>query len=277
MTEALLEFTQPDGYRTHYRLWGPATGPDLVVMLHGGMSHSGWQAPLGTRLAIPFAAVDLRGSGRNALRGHIPAGELAVADIVRLLRHLAASYERIHLAGWCFGAQVATVVAAELADEAVPADLIMVSPGFFFTERYNDVLDRSVDAALAVVKELGLSPEPTRPYIAVPLRASDFTDHREWLDFIDNDPLRLVHVTEATIDAWEHIAVRSEKEYARIGARRVLAVFGRKDRLVDNATVREFLGSHPDVTTHELDTGHAVHFEAPAALAALITAFVEAR
>ena len=110
--ENVLTLDQPDGYRTHYRRWGPATADDVVVMLHGGMSHSGWQFPLGTRLGrrpgTAFVAVDLRGSGLNAGRGHIPSADLAVGDIVQVLRHLHRDYRRIHLAGWCFGAQVAT-------------------------------------------------------------------------------------------------------------------------------------------------------------------------
>jgi len=269
---------QPDGYLTHYRLWGPPTGEDVVVMLHGGMSHSGWQAPLGIRIgqlpATAFVAVDLRGSGLNAQRGHIPSADLAVTDISRLLRHLKADYRRVHLAGWCFGAQVATVAAADLVNEHVIADLIMVAPGFFFSERYNDVLDRSVDSALAVVEELGLTPEPTRAYISIPLRSSDFTDRPYWLEFIDNDPLRLVRVTAGTIDAWGEIAVRSEKEFRRIGRLPTLAIFGKRDKLVDNDRVRTFLGNHPDVRVHELDTGHAIHFDDADRLSGLITAFI---
>jgi pimeloyl-ACP methyl ester carboxylesterase len=274
----VLSLEQPDGYLTHYRRWGPPTGEDVVVLLHGGMSHSGWQAPLGTRIgklpATAFVAVDLRGSGLNEQRGHIPSADLAVSDISRLLRHLRASFRRVHLAGWCFGAQVATVAAADLVDEQVIADLIMIAPGFFFSERYNDVLERCVDSALAVVEELGLTPEPTRAYISVPLRSSDFTDRPHWLGFIDNDPLRLVRVTAGTIDAWEEIAVRSEKDFARIGRLPVLAIFGKGDKLVDNGRVRNFLGSHPDVRMHELDTGHAIHFEDADRLSGLIAAFI---
>jgi pimeloyl-ACP methyl ester carboxylesterase len=263
--ENVLTLEQPDGYLTHYRLWGPANGEDVIVMLHGGMSHSGWQGPLGTRIGqlskTAFIAVDLRGSGLNDGRGHIPSGELAVRDITRLLRHLKVSYGRVHLAGWCFGAQVATVAAAQLAGEQVISSLIMISPGFFFNDRYSDVLDRSIESALAVVEELGVTPEPTRAYISVPLRASDFTDRPEWLEFVDRDPLRLVRVTSSTIDSWEEIAIQSEKDYSRIGQIPVLAVFGKADKLVDNNRVRDFLVGHPDVCVHELDTGHAVHFE----------------
>ncbi|MFD0273431.1 alpha/beta fold hydrolase [Kitasatospora sp. NPDC127111] len=277
-TEQVLSFEQPDGYRTHYRVWGPDRAADLVVMLHGGMSHSAWQAPLGTRLGrLPdtaFAAVDLRGSGLNAGRGHIPSGQLAVEDIANLLRHLKGSYDRVHLAGWCFGAQVATVVAAGLAGQDVISSVVMTSPGFFFTDRYGDVLDRSIDAALTVVEELGLTPEPTRAFIQIPLRTPDFTDREEWREFIDADELRLLRVTVGTIDAWEDIAVRSEKDYAAIGPVPVLAVFGTRDKLVDNARVHAFLTAHEDLRVHELDTGHALQFEEPDALAGLIGDFI---
>jgi alpha-beta hydrolase superfamily lysophospholipase len=276
--EKVLSLEQPDGYRTHYRLWGMSHGDDVVVMLHGGMSHSGWQAPLGTRLGrLPgtaFVAVDLRGSGLNEGRGHIPSGDLAVGDITRLLRHLSDSYARVHLAGWCFGAQVATVVAAQVAGGQVIASLIMMSPGFHFNDRYGDVLDRSIEAALAVVAELGLTPEPTRAYINVPLRPSDFTDRPEWQEFIDNDRLRLVRVTRSTIDSWEQIAVQSEKDYPRIGHLPVLAVFGRRDKLVDNERVRDFLLGHPDIRIRELDTGHAIHFEDADTVSGLVAAFI---
>jgi pimeloyl-ACP methyl ester carboxylesterase len=276
--ENVLSYEQLDGYRTHYRLWGPSQGDDVVVMLHGGMSHSGWQAPLATRVGqLPgtaFIAVDLRGSGLNDRRGHIPSGELAVGDITRLVRHLKASYGRVHLAGWCFGAQVATVAAAHLAGEQVIASLIMISPGFFFNDRYSDVLDRSIESALAVVEELGLTPEPTRAYINVPLRPSDFTDHPAWHEFIDNDPLKLVRVTVSTIDSWEEIASQSEKDYARIGQLPVLAIFGKADKLVDNDRVRDFLLGHPDIQVHELDTGHAIHFEAAETLSGLVAGLI---
>lgn len=279
--DGVRTFEQPDGYLTHYRVWGAETAPDLVVMLHGGMSHSGWQAPLGTRLAdlgagVAFLAVDLRGSGLNAGRGHIPAGDLAVEDIARLLDGIRAARPgtRIHLAGWCFGAQVATVVAARLAERTVLASLLMVCPGFFFNERYQDVLDRSIDAALDVVEVLDLDVEPPRAFVRVPLRPSDFTDDAQWLAAIDADRLKLSHVTVGTVDSWEEIAVASEKDYARIGRLPVRAVFGRRDKLVDNARVRGFLEAHPDLEVHELDTGHAVQFEEPDALARLIAAFV---
>lgn len=279
--ENVRTFEQPDGYLTHYRLWGPAEAADVVVMVHGGISHSGWQAPLGQRLGrLPgtaFIAVDLRGSGLNDVRGHIPSGERAIADLTGFLRHVRRSYDRVHLAGWCFGAQVTTVAAARLADADVISSMIMVCPGFVFRDWYNEVLDRSVDAALAAVEELKVTPDPARPFVLVPLRAADFTDRPEWREYIEADALKLVHVTSGTIDAWEEIAVRSEKDFDRIGRFPVLAVIGDRDRLVDGDRVQDFLRGHPDLRVHVLDTGHAINFEDPDAFVALVADFIGRR
>jgi pimeloyl-ACP methyl ester carboxylesterase len=108
----------------------------------------------------------------------------------------------------------------------------------------------------------------------VPLRPSDFTDRAEWLAAIEDDKLKLSHVTIGTIDAWEAIAVKSETEYGRIGRLPVRAVFGTRDKLVDNDRVRDFLGGHTDLETHDLDAGHAVHFEETEALTRLVAGFV---
>jgi pimeloyl-ACP methyl ester carboxylesterase len=150
----------------------------------------------------------------------------------------------------------------------------MVCPGFFFNNRYSDVLDRSIDAALEVVEELGITVEATRPFIRVPLRAVDFTDREEWLAAIDDDKLKLSHVTVGTVDSWEDIAVRSETDYGRIGRLPVRAVFGSRDKLVDNDRVRTFLRSHPDLQTRDVDAGHAVQFEETEALTRLVADFV---
>jgi pimeloyl-ACP methyl ester carboxylesterase len=279
--EGVRTFEQPDGYLTHFRVWGAEAAADLVIMLHGGMSHSGWQAPLGNAIAeltddVGFLAVDLRGSGLNEVHGHIPSGELAVGDIVRLVRSLreANPGTRLHLAGWCFGAQVATVAAVRLADQPALSGLFMLCPGFWFTERYEDVLDRSVDAALEVVEVLGVSVEPERAFVRIPLRPADFTDRADWLTAIGDDPLKLAYVTAGTIDSWEEIAGWSEKDYGRLGQLPVGAVFGTRDRLVDNHRVAEFLRSHPSVEIHEVDAGHAVQFEQPDVLARLVVELV---
>jgi alpha-beta hydrolase superfamily lysophospholipase len=278
--EQVRTFQQSDGYLSHYRLWGAEQGDDVVVMLHGGMSHSGWQFPLGqamTAAGVSFIATDRRGSGLNAERGHLPSEAQSIDDVEEFLRHLRGSYRRVHLAGWCFGAQVASAVAAQIAGQDLISSLLLLAPGFYFNERYSDVLSLSIDSALAVVEEFGLKPEPAHAYIQVPLQPSDFTDRPEWHEFITADDLRLSKVTRSTVDVWEEIAQRAEKDFAAIGDVPVLAVFGRKDRLVDNDRVRAFLNERKPVQVEELDTGHALHFEQLDMLTTLLTSFIATR
>ena len=274
--------TQSDGYVSHYRLWGRPEGEDVVVLLHGGISHSGWQAPLGEAVAstseISFVALDRRGSGLNREgRGHLLSKERELEDVVSFARSLEDSHARVHLAGWCFGGQVATIAAGQLAADDAVSSLILVAPGFVFNERYGDVLRLSMQAVFEAVRELGANPEPTHAFVPVPLQATDFTTSPAWLRFVDEDELRLRRVTQRTVVVWRELAEWSWEALAACRGLPVLAVFGTDDRLVANdeveAVLRERL-EDPAPTIERLETGHAVQFDEPQRLAALITRFV---
>jgi pimeloyl-ACP methyl ester carboxylesterase len=272
-------YSQSDGYITHYRLWGASEGGDVVVLLHGGMSHSGWQVPLANAIVsnsdVSFIATDRRGSGLNTeARGHLSYHERVIDDVVEFLRSLKSSFKRIHLAGWCFGGQIASVTAAQVADQDVISTLLLIAPGFFFNERYSDVLRLSIESAREVVKEFELSPEPTRAFIQVPLQPTDFTVRPDWQQFITEDQLRLTKVTNSTVEVWAEIAERAEKEFSQIGDIPVLVVFGTQDKLVDVDRVRDFLAGRTTSTIKDLDTGHAVQFEQPEKLAEIVLSFV---
>ncbi|WP_025688703.1 alpha/beta hydrolase [Paenibacillus zanthoxyli] len=274
--------TQTDGYECRYRVWGKTEGDDVIVLLHGGISHSGWQAPLGEAIAssseISFIAVDRRGSGLNKeSRGDLVTKEREIEDVVSLIRSLQSSYTRIHLAGWCFGGQVASIVASELDKEGILSSFILIAPGFAFTERYSDVLRLSMEAIFEVIKEFGIKPEPEHAFITVPLQPIDFTDRKEWLDFIHKDDLRLHKVTERTLRVWYELADWSNDALAGISSVPVFAVFGRGDRLVDNAKAERILKekiSSSDFSTETLEAHHAVQFDQTEKLAELVIRFV---
>lgn len=272
-------YTQSDGYTTHYRLWGPAHGEDVVVMLHGGMSHSGWQEPLAeaivNRSAVSFIAADRRGSGLNTQeRGHMDSAQRVLTDVIELLQELRASFTRVHLAGWCFGGQIASAVAAQVAESALISALILVAPGFFYNERYNDVLWLSVDSARQAIAEFKLTPAASKAYIQLPLQATDFTVRPDWQQFITDDTLRLTKVSEGTIHVSEEIAALAEQAFAHLGKIPTLVVLGTGDKLLDIERVREFVLRHPSLTIENLATGHAVQFEQPDTLAERVLSFL---
>ncbi|HEU5380233.1 MAG TPA: alpha/beta hydrolase [Ktedonobacteraceae bacterium] len=272
-------YEQSDGYSTHYRLWGPDHGDDLIVILHGGMSHSEWQEPLAeailARSGVSFIATDRRGSGLNMQdRGHMDSSERVINDVVEFLQSLRKSFTRVHLAGWCFGGQLASAVAERVADKGIISTLILIAPGFFYNERYNDVLWLSVEAARQAVAEFNLNPEPSRAYIQLPLQSTDFTVRPDWQRFIANDKLRLTKISEGTIQVSEEIAEQAERAFPKIGNIPVLVVFGTEDRLLDVERVREFVLRRKSLVVENLPTGHAVQFEQPEKLAEVVLSFL---
>lgn len=281
--DAVDVFQQSDGYLTHARRWGKPQGGDVILLLHGGVSHSQWQAPLADAVRqlapdLAFVAVDRRGSGLNQnTRGHLPSKEREIADVTALIKHLADSYERIHLAGWCFGAQVACIAAAELMADTKVESLLMISPGFVFGERYADVLRMSTAAVRGTVAALGISPDPEHAYVPVPLQPSDFTTDEKWLSFATGDELTLRRVTDSTVTVWGELAAWSWEALDQMGSLPTLAVFGTEDRLVDHIAVadllRERLTKTPPVIEF-IDAPHAVQFTEPDLLAQHLVSFV---
>jgi len=88
----------------------------VLLVLHGGMSHSGWQAPLANALRslscdITIVAPDRRGCGLNEKRGDQGSVHLVIEDVVNYVEFLKKSFKRVYLAGWCQGAQYASIAA----------------------------------------------------------------------------------------------------------------------------------------------------------------------
>ncbi|MHB1474458.1 MAG: alpha/beta hydrolase [Dermatophilaceae bacterium] len=274
-------FKQSDGYASHYRQWGAPDADEVIVILHGGVSHSLWQAPLAEAIVdssdLGVVALDRRGSGLNQdSRGHLPSKEREIEDVVSVVRSLAGAHRRVHLAGWCFGAQIACIAAAELAGEDVISSLLMIAPGFVFGERYGDVLRLSMQAVAQTVEELGITPDPLHAFVPVPLQSTDFTLDEKWLRFAEDDELKLRRVTQSTVAVWSELAAWSHTALSGLGGVPTLAVFGTKDRLVDHRRVAELLtervtGTAPVIEC--LDAPHAVQFEVPEALAESLVRF----
>ncbi|MDR0271115.1 hypothetical protein, partial [Paenibacillus sp.] len=70
---------------------------------------------------------------------------------------------------------------------------------------------------------------------------------------------------------WSHLAL------SEISKLPVLAVFGNKERLVDNECVKQMVQERvksPVIRMEMLETGHAVQFDEPRKLAEIVTSFV---
>lgn len=277
----VLVLEMPDQYKVHYRRWGPAEGDDVLVILHGGMSHSGWQAPLATAVraeepTMAIVAPDRRGCGLNAGQGDFGSVRSVIQDVVTHIEFLKTSFKRVHLVGWCQGSQHAAVAAQQAG--SLLASLILLAPGFFWNERFRSVIRVAENNIFSMVKELKLKPSREQAYVPIPMEAADFTLQDEWLDFIENDELKTTMITMKTAHIMDEV---QELSWAAILANNLptLAILAENDRIVDNRKVRQFL-DHQFAAENgnrlvTFASGHAVQFEMPGDVAGEILRFIQ--
>ena len=128
----IREFTASDGYRLHYRFYGPQgseTPRGFVVALHGIQSHAGWYEHSSRRLAdtgYEIIFLDRRGSGLNEEdRGHAPHVDRLVNDVVQLLSAVRRRRDRqapsapIILSAVSWGGKLAAVVCSTVTMSSV--------------------------------------------------------------------------------------------------------------------------------------------------------------
>jgi L-alanine-DL-glutamate epimerase-like enolase superfamily enzyme/pimeloyl-ACP methyl ester carboxylesterase len=279
-SETVLTQRMSDGYDIHYRLWGPETGSDVLVVLHGGMSHSAWQRPLAdavrARSRLSVFAPDRRGCGLNSGRGDLASAVRSIEDVIEHLRMLTGRFERVHLAGWCQGGQYAAVAAQLLQDEGSLATLLLITPGLFWNARFRSVIDMTERVVQALLTHFDLAPDREESFAPIPLQATDFTQAPDGLDFIDADALKTTEVTLKSVIVMDEVQERSWE--AILGVRLPLFVMtATGDRIVDNHKVRiylEPLRGSPRNRFIEIDAGHAVQFERPDELAAALLEFI---
>ncbi len=279
--ERILSYPMLDGYDIHYRLWGPEAGDDVLVILHGGMSHSGWQYPLAQALRaksdISVVAPDRRGCGLNTRRGDLGTAELVIQDVVEHLLHLKGSFRRVHLAGWCQGAQYASIAAAKLQWDNVLSSLVLMTPGFFWNDRFRSVIDIAEKTMFSLRSTFKFEPEREKAFVPIPMQASDFTFAQEWLAFIEEDRLKTTKVTMKSALIMDEI---QEMSWSAILAVHVpmLAILATGDRIVDNRKVTEYLTplieASPRNRLASIDACHAVHFEKTEEVTQSILSFI---
>ncbi|MBM3792459.1 MAG: alpha/beta fold hydrolase, partial [Acidobacteria bacterium] len=279
--ERIHTYRAPDGYDIHYRLWGPETGDDVLVILHGGMSHSGWQYPLAQALRgksnMSVLAPDRRGCGLNAGKGELGTIGLVIQDVVEHLLHLKRSFKRIHLAGWCQGAQFASVAAAKLQPLKTLSSLVLMTPGFFWNDRFRSVIDIAEKTMFSLRSSFKAEPERHKAFVPIPMQATDFTFIREWLAFIHEDPFKTTKITMKSALIMDEMQEMSWSAILGVNLP-ILMILATGDRIVDNRKATEFLAplinASPRNRLVTIDAAHAVQFEKTDELTENILSFI---
>jgi L-alanine-DL-glutamate epimerase-like enolase superfamily enzyme/pimeloyl-ACP methyl ester carboxylesterase len=276
----IFAMEMPDRYKIHYRVWGKMEGKDVLLILHGGMGHSGWLAPLAKELRalstdITVVASDRRGSGLNENRGDLGSVELVIGDVVRHIEFLKQTFNRVHLVGWCQGCQYASVVAARLGNTL--SSLILLTPGFFWNERFRSVISIAENIVFSMISEFKLKPDRNHACIPIPMEATDFTFNEEWLDFIENDDLKTTMITLKTVSIMDEIQELSWSALLQ-NSLPVLAILAKNDRIVDNNKFKKVMGyMFSEENQNRLvsfNSAHAIHFEIPEKVANKIFHFM---
>jgi len=276
----VLALEMPDRYNINYRVWGKTDGEDVLLILHGGMGHSGWLAPLAKELRamstdITVVAADRRGSGLNEKRGDLDSVELIIGDVVRHIEFLKRSFKRVHLAGWCQGCQYASVAATRSGNTLT--SLILLTPGFFWNERFRSVISISEKIVFDMISEFKLQPDRNHACIPLPMEAIDFTFEEEWLDFIENDELKTTMVTLKTVSIMDEIQELSWSAMLQ-NSLPVLAILAKNDRIADNNKFQQVMGHmFSEGNQNRLvsfNSAHAIHFEIPVEVANEIFHFI---
>lgn len=273
--------TMADGYDIHYRIWGKPQGDDVLFVLHGGMSHSLWQAPLAEAVrrispSLTVMAPDRRGCGLNDKRGDLGTVDQVTSDVTDHILFLKKHFKRVHVAGWCQGCQYAAIAATRLPQDV--ASLVLLTPGFFWNERFRSVLTIAEKVVLKMITEFSLKPDRDHACVPIPMDGTDFTLNDIWLDFIEKDELKTTMITMKSASVMDEVQELSWFAVPDI-VQPMLMIMADKDRIVDNDKVMQFMGHRfGDDRCNRLvhvNSGHAIQFEDADTVAQEITVFID--
>lgn len=257
----LATFRASDGYAFYYRRYAPAGTPRArLVFLHGVRSHGGWyERSCAALAALGFEVffLDRRGSGLNsARRGDCPNFRRLIDDVAEFVQSLRAekSWLPVFAVGISWGGKLAAALPAR--KPGMLAGVILLCPGLKpkvkppFAQRLRIFLARRL--------------RPTK-FFPIPLNDAElFTGSKVWQEYIDRDPFGLREATARFL--FNSFAF---DQYLRRAAKKVrvpvLLMLAGRDRIIDNAKTRKFVGKFDAVTTivDYPDAEHTLEFETP--------------
>jgi alpha-beta hydrolase superfamily lysophospholipase len=223
-----------DGYRCAARVWEAERPVGRVVWVHGIISHGGWYFGSCRHLAragLEVHFLDRRGSGLNAARrGHVDRWETWLRDVEIYLERLPSGLPTV-LVGISWGGKLATAVARSTRHPL--AGLGLLCPGLFAKKGPGP----AGRFALRLARRLGLQ----NRYVTIPLQdPALFTDCAPWQQYIARDPFTLRKVTIAFALADQELSRYATETPEEVRVPVLLMLAGR-DRIIDNARVRDFV------------------------------------
>ncbi len=227
------------------RFWqGEKTSP-VIVYLHGIEGHSQWFEPTAQVLharGLTIYAQDRRGAGLHTHnRGDIAGLKTFITDVEILLR----SVERLHkgqpifLFANCWSAKAASVIAQKnhsYVDKLPPVELsglILTCPAIVTRADFN--LFTKLQIAFCTFGSERLQ----RKTWPVPLTTEMLTDNRLYLDYLNDDPLRLKIATARFFRETFILGLLAQRAAANLDLP-VLVLQASNDQIVDIVKLRNW-------------------------------------
>jgi 3-oxoadipate enol-lactonase len=261
-----MPWVEADGVSLHYERYGQR-GPSVAMLHELGGSIASWDAVL-TLLGDDFQTVrmDLRGAGLSE-KVRAP---FSIADQAEDLVHVLAASGLAppwHIAAVAAGAAVAVQFAA--AYPALVASMILCCPATVVDPTRRDYLsdraDTSAQAGMRAIAEATLArsyPPQATPDAAIRV------DYRA--RFLAVDPICYGLANRALAEARLDIAI------AKLRCR-CLVLAGTHDLLRPPDGVRAIAARISGAQFHEIESGHLMPVQAPAALASALRNFIHAK
>lgn len=166
-TAATEGYAEHDGARIWYATFG--SGPP-VILLHGGLGHSGnWGYQLPALLAAGYRVIliDTRGHGRSTRDARPFSYELLAADVLAVMDKLGL--EKAALVGWSDGACIALILANQVPERVAGVFFFgcnMDPGGTKELDTSDPLLDRCFGRHAQDYAQLSATPDDFRDFVA---------------------------------------------------------------------------------------------------------------
>jgi len=190
-----------DGSQVACRIWRGKVGQPVVLYLHGIEGHSQWfenTASVLNERGVTVYAADRRGAGLNARdRGHLASYKTLLADTEQMLRRIAQQHtgHALVIIGNCWGAKAASVICRQDYKgvdgplNVGVSGLVLTSPAIFTKIDFDWKTKATIGYYCLRGDRLQLKEWN------IPITAQMFTNNQPYVEYIENDPLRLTKAT----------------------------------------------------------------------------------
>jgi alpha-beta hydrolase superfamily lysophospholipase len=190
-----------DGVQLKGRVWQGKPGLPVVIYLHGIEGHSAWfenTAAVLSQRGITVYAPDRRGSGLNPRdRGHLNDYKEFLSDVEATMRRVSSLYvgHPIVLMANCWSARAAAIIARQdykpvTGSIGTPlSGLVLTCPAIFTKADFDST------TKLKIFYEWIQGSYRLLRYWPIPLTTEMFTNNPPYLDYVENDTLRLKEAT----------------------------------------------------------------------------------